>query len=1396
MYGGTVTVANTMLANSSPASDCTGPITDDGGNFADDGTCGFTSSSSTNRATGLNLGSLASNGGPTQTIALGSGSSAIGHGVAAYCADNLPTAPGATAPYGAGGVDQRGDPRGGLSDLPSTCDSGAYDTGDVTDTTVTNTNASGPGSLPYVVANAGAGSTIKFRVGGTITLASTITLSKSVTIDGGRQPVTISGGGSVQVFTVSSGVTATLQNLAIANGQSANGGGVKNNGTLNVVNSTFSGNNSPNGRGGAIYNYLGSTLRVANSIFINNTATSGYGGGIYNYGSSTLSVANSTFTNNSATAGGGGAISNAGTLNVANSTFNDNSGGGSSGGGGIENLSGTANVANSTFSSNSAPSGFGGGIFINNGTVNVANSTLSGNSATGGGGGGGGIFINSGTMSMANTILANSSSGGDCSGTVNDNGGNLADDGTCGFTAGSSANNNPTLNLGTLWNWGGPTETIALGSGSSAIRHGVTSYCRNNLPTASGATAPYGAGGVDQRGDTRSGLSNATPTCDSGAYDTGDATTGGDAIGGTVYALSNAPANVLAGATVQVCLVNGGPCQTATTGASGQYLFTGLPDGSYYVTANPVASATLSPGTLGPLAVSGGATLSGQNLVLGSPIPPPAGTTLSGTGSSTTAGGVPIVSANQSSTLTTSGCAGGTASYQISLQAGLTETIVSSGLLTEGSPGTYTAPIPALQTSQSEATVTITLTCPGSTMQTSTFNVFIDPSGVVQTVSGAPIAGATVTLYSAPSASGPFTAVPNGSSVMSPANQQNPTTSGSAGLFGWDVLAGYYQIRAAAPGCVAPGNPSQAYVQSPVLTVPPSLSTLVLTLSCSVPAQTIPSQVYGQGGSFTANTANNGGVSATSLSYPFGVALDGSGGLYVADTNTNRVLYYPAGSTTASRVYGQPSFSTNTANNGGVSATSLFSPQSVAVDGSGGLYVADQANNRVLYYPVGSTTSSRVYGQPSFTTNTANTSGVSATSLNQPNGVAVDGSGGLYVSDEQNNRVLYYPAGSTTATRVYGQPSFTTNTANNGGVSATSLNLPFGMAVDGNGNLYVTDISNNRVLYYPAGSTTASRVYGQPNFTANNAGVSATSLYNPQSVAVDGGGALYVADFGNSRVLYYPAGSTTASQVYGQPNFTANTRNNGGVSATSLNLPSGVAVDSSGDLYVADSYNQRVLYYPAGLTALFLYPRLDLAHPTLGTLPASYHFGVWDAASSIQGPNAKSLATTPGTAQQASATGYLYQAGDASPSMALDGEFLSAPLAAQTIPAGGWSVGLGIEGSLLNAGKPDYTGYLILNVINGSTGQVRGTLVSAPIGAEKTTEGSEVTAYQAGVQGATVMVQAGDYLEAEIGVRTLSYSAVQNTTLFTSGTTPLTTDGAGTSNAASIIQAPVALTFQ
>ena len=370
--------------------------------------------------------------------------------------------------------------------------------------------------------------------------------------------------------------------------------------------------------------------------------------------------------------------------------------------------------------------------------------------------------------------------------------------------------------------------------------------------------------------------------------------------------------------------------------------------------------------------------------------------------------------------------------------------------------------------------------------------------------------------------------------------------------------------------------------------------------------------VYGQSSSFTTATANNGGISTTSLDAPRRVVSDSSGNVYVTDTFNNRVLYYPAGTTTATRVYGQAgSFTTGTADMGGISATSLSTPKGLGLDSSGNLYIVDSDNSRVLYYPAGTTTATRVYGQAgSFTTGTANMGGTSATSLNTPIALFLDNSGNLYIVDANNNRVLYYPAGTTTATRVYGQAgSFTTNQANSMfSITANSLSTPTGVAVDSANNVYISDNSNNRVLYYPAGTTTATRVYGQAGFTtgtANMGGISATSLSSPYGVRLDANNNLYIIDTNNNRMLYYPVGTTTATRVYGQAgSFTAYTANTGGISASSLNTPVDLFIGNNDTIYVADDGNNRVLTFQTSLS-VSTQPPVNVAAGTSFTLASS-----------------------------------------------------------------------------------------------------------------------------------------------------------------------------------------------
>src|SRR5271170_6223643 len=364
----------------------------------------------------------------------------------------------------------------------------------VSNTTDPGSPMAGDGSLREAITSAntaGGTNNIQFNAGvtGTITLGSTlpaIVSGETLTITGPTTSpgIAISGGNAVQLMVVNAGATLNLQFLTMEDGSATlgstfgpAGGAIYNNGTLTVTNSTLSGNQVTNVSGFG----------------------SGIGGAIYNNG--TLTVTDSTFSGNQATGGSqgslgfGGAIFNAGTGTVTDSTFSGNQA--TVGGGAIENSSGTLTVTNSTLSGNSAASLLGGGI--ENGV--------------------------GGTVTLKGTILADESSGGNCAlpdmpvliSPITDDGYNISDDDSCGFTmapSGTSINNSTTLNLDPagLANNGGPTKTIALEPNSQAVDFIPVAECTDqSTPTPLPLT-------TDQRGFPRPDPGNPN-FCDAGAFE-------------------------------------------------------------------------------------------------------------------------------------------------------------------------------------------------------------------------------------------------------------------------------------------------------------------------------------------------------------------------------------------------------------------------------------------------------------------------------------------------------------------------------------------------------------------------------------------------------------------------------------------------------------------------------------------------------------------------------------------------------------------------------------------------------------------------------------------------------------------------------------------------------------
>jgi len=293
---------------------------------------------------------------------------------------------------------------------------------------------------------------------------------------------------------------------------------------------------------------------------------------------------------------------------------------------------------------------------------------------------------------------------------------------------------------------------------------------------------------------------------------------------------------------------------------------------------------------------------------------------------------------------------------------------------------------------------------------------------------------------------------------------------------------------------------------------------------------------------------------------PVGLAFDASGNMWVVDGQNSRVLKLTPPfheGMSASLVIGQSNLTSSGCSGGGFgnpTRNGLCYPSNAAFDADGDLWVADFSNSRVLEYKPpfsNGMNASIVIGQRNFNVRSCyyplgGFAGVGSLptrdSLCFPNGLAFDKSGNLWVSDFGNNRAVEYSSpfsDGQNATMVIGQPNFASNSCSGGPnhlPGRTGLCTPRILAFDESGGLWVSEYENNRVLQFAPSfhdGMNASLVIGQPDFRSNDAEcdpVKSNGLCHPRAITVDSSGDLWIADTANNRILRFASSTSSSPQ--------------------------------------------------------------------------------------------------------------------------------------------------------------------------------------------------------------------------------------------------------------------------
>ncbi|GEM_PF-230859 len=311
--------------------------------------------------------------------------------------------------------------------------------------------------------------------------------------------------------------------------------------------------------------------------------------------------------------------------------------------------------------------------------------------------------------------------------------------------------------------------------------------------------------------------------------------------------------------------------------------------------------------------------------------------------------------------------------------------------------------------------------------------------------------------------------------------------------------------------------------------------------------------------------------------FPITVVNPGSGG---SSTGTNLTIFpTPSAPTALMTTFAGTGFAGFSGDGGQALFSSLYNPNGIVKDSSGNFYISDSSNHRVRKItPAGVISTVAGTGTPGYN---GDNQPANQAQLNSPTAVALDSFGNLYISENGNQRVRKVTTGGTITT-VAGNGTTGSNGDGNLAINA-QLNNPWGLAIDSSGNIYIADRSNHRVRVVNASTGNISTFAGNGvnGYFGDGGPATVASLSQPISLVLDLVGNLYISEFGNCRIRKIDSSGTTYT-VAG--NGSCNYSGDGGIATNAdIQNPVGIFLDGSGNLYISDYNNARIREVTGGI---------------------------------------------------------------------------------------------------------------------------------------------------------------------------------------------------------------------